>query len=838
MHAGGVGRGVWAAVVAACVALCVLVSGRAQAQPAGGTGEVRVEPDDFGVGNVSRRGDWTGVRLRIKDNGLKQRQVLIRVSLSDPDGDTPSYELERTLNPGVEQLEWVYPRLTFRFSQGDALVVTVHEAVEDAGAGGFRPGALLSRTLISPQGKAVVDPPVGIIAVLGDRALGLGTYAGGDSDGAQNQRSFHPRGHERTELALGVTPARMPDRWMGLASLDALVWAAGDPAELRGERARALREWVTRGGHLVVVLPQVGQTWTNPQSNELHDIMPVVAVQRQENVDLEPYRPLVNARVSPGADRWPRTGTVHTFRRLGDAKMPEAMEILNGPDGRCVVVRRLVGAGAVTLVGLDLNQTALAQGGLIDAEVFWHRVLGKRGRLREEPAPTTGPGPAPLGLARQPWAYDQDIERIIAQQGRAAVGVLAGFVMFVAYWLVAGPMGYMVLRSRGQNRHAWLAFVVVGIVFTGLAWGGASMLRPGRVEGRHLTFIDHVYGQPVTRARMWASVLVPWYGEATFRVPGESEDGRSLSAIAPWDSPSDETSWSGFTDLRSYVIRTRRPFEMTVPTRSTSKQVQVDWAGGPRWEMPIPTGEDGSGPGVLALVPGGGPGSDRPLVTGTLVHNLPAAMTDVTVIVVRWQTTLPRPVTGSGAVLPNVLASAFAYSVREWPAGRPLDFGLLTTPRQRREDGGTEGALLESYLRTLRPAFYGQQSFGLSQDRSSDPARMPDRLTALALFPMLPPPDLNSNAAVDYIAERRAAHGWDLGRWFTQPCVIVIGHVGAGSPGEPSPVPLTVDGEDALVLGRTVVRWVYPLPPSPPGFAGGETTTGEGREPASPDEAR
>ncbi|MDX2132661.1 MAG: hypothetical protein SFY69_11485 [Planctomycetota bacterium] len=779
-------------------------------------GDISIDLAEFGVGNLSRRGDWAGVRLRIRDNGSTQRQVLIRVALTDPDGDSPSYEIERTLNPGVEQLEWVYVRLPFREGVSEAFVVTVHEAEEDLATKGFRAGTLLARTVLQPgvSGKPVLDPRVGVMGLVGSNPLGLGVYNAEADQGS----AYHPRGHERIELALVDSPSRLPDRWMGFASLDALVWGKGDPAEVRGERARAVRDWVTRGGHLVIVLPQVGQTWTNAQSNDLHDIMPLVAVQRNENVDLAPYRPLVNVRLNTGVN-WPRSGVVHTFRRLEDARLNDAMEILNGPDGRCVAVRRLVGAGAVTLVGLDLNQTSLSQGGLIDAEVFWHRILGKRGRLKEELRDTTTSGPAPLALSRQPWAYDQDIERLIALRGRAAVGVLAGFVVFVTYWLVAGPLGFAALRARGHQRHAWLAFLGVGLAFTGLAWGGATLLRPGRVEGRHVTLLDHVYGQPVQRARMWASVLVPWYGQATFAVPGGVDDGRSLTAIAPWDGPGDETSWSGFTDLRSYVIRTRKMDEVTVPSRSTSKQVQVDWAGGPRWEMPIPVSADG-GPGVLTLVPGSGPGSDRPVLDGTLVHKLPGPLTDVTLIVVRGQVTLPRPVSGSGAVQSAVLASAYAYSVRDWPANTPLDVGLLTTPRQRREDGGSEGALLESYLRGLRPSFYGQQSFTMVQERATDVARAPERLTALALFPLLPPPELDSNMAQDYIAERRATHGWDLARWFTQPCVIVIGHLGGDGDGLAPPVPLTVNGEEAPVLGRTVVRWVYPLPPSPPGFAG------------------
>ena len=32
------------------------------------------------------------------------------------------------------------------------------------------------------------------------------------------------------------------------------------------------------------------------------------------------------------------------------------------------------------------------------------------------------------------------------------------------------------------------------------------------------------------------------------------------------------------------------------------------------------------------------------------------------------------------------------------------------------------------------------------------------------------------------------------------------------------PIPLTVDGASVPARGRTVVRWVYPLEPTPPGY--------------------
>lgn len=792
-------------------------------------GEISITLDKFGVGDVARRGDWAGIRLLLKDNTSKQRSVLVRVSCLDPDGDQPTYELERTLNPGVEQKEWVYVRLPFRSVASDTLVVSIYESVVDEATRRVVPGRLLARRAVSPNQGSIRDATEGLIGVVGNRPLGLLRYQYEATDsGATITDTWHPLGHEKTQIATGITALDLPDRWMGLAPMEALVWGMEDssqwnPTQLTGERARAVREWVERGGHFIIILPRVGQTWSDPTSNELHDMMPVVAVQRNENVDLEPYRPLVNSREKRGV-AWPRSGVVHTFRKIPEAEAADAMEILNGPDGRCVVVRRLVGAGAVTLVGLDLNQTALAQGDLIDAEVFWHRVLGRRGRLVE---PTReGPGRVRLGNARTPTVYDDVVSGQIVQGGRAAVGVLAGFVMFVAYWLVAGPLGFMILKSRGHSKHAWVGFTGVTLLFTGLAWGGASLLRPGRVEGRHLTFVDHVFGQPTQRARVWSSILIPWYGTASIEVAGGGTD-RSLNSIVAWDAPGDESSWSGFPDSRGYIVDTRKPDRITVPTRSTSKVIQADWAGGPAWKMPIPTGPDGKGSGELTLNPDWQRRGNSALLTGTLVHELPGPLRDVTLIVVQRQSTL-RPARADLSTLdPAPLLVASAFSLTDWEPLVPLDLAKKTTVA---DATGSQGAPLALWLNTLKPALSGTMYPGTIPDVSNDKSKATEYLTTLAVFPYLPPPNLEDNSTYEYAAQRRSTHGWDVSRWFTQPCIIIIGHLGTG-PDEAigSPVPLRVDGEEFPLSGRTVIRWVYPLPTNPPQFP-----TTEAEAPAVP----
>src|SRR5262245_25031235 len=96
-------------------------------------GEIQISCAWFGVGGVVRAGDWVGLRLGIKDTSDRQREVLIRIPLTDPDGDHPLYERSMTTNPGVTQPLWVYLRLPAGFRQNDLLTVQAFAAVEQGG---------------------------------------------------------------------------------------------------------------------------------------------------------------------------------------------------------------------------------------------------------------------------------------------------------------------------------------------------------------------------------------------------------------------------------------------------------------------------------------------------------------------------------------------------------------------------------------------------------------------------------------------------------------------------------------------------------------------------------
>jgi hypothetical protein len=780
-----------------------------------GTNEIKIEVEQLGSGNVAKVGVWNSIRLRLRDGGTQSRDVIVRLSSTDSDGDQPMQQVEVSTNPGVWQGVWVYTRMAFSEYGRSTLVASVYEAVpEDVDPATtpreerYRAGRLLGRIPVTPSPGQLLEGTTGLYGVIGDRALGLRAYAQRPGTG----QAWAEHHHELIQLVTGLKPEELPDRWMGLDCYSVILWASGDVDKLRGERAEALRNWVNRGGHLVIVLPAVSQLWTNEASNPIFDMLPSATFQRRENVDLMPYRPLITASTDR---RYPEKGVLHTFAINPRATPSEAMPILNGPSGDCVVVRRLVGAGMVTVIGFDFNDTRFSQFENIEADVFWHRVLGHAGNQRPQLDTQNS-----FNISdRQRWMTDRDVPSMIDITGVSAVGALVGFLVFTVYWLAVGPPLFFILKKKEMHRHSWVAFIGGGVLFTVLAWGLATFLRPLSVQGTHFTVIDHVYGQPAARARMWANVLVPSYGSATMSVgsAGGSLD-QTQNSIAPFDVPGDDSAVASFPDSRGYAIDTRSPDTMTVPVRATVKQVQVDWSGSQPWDMPRPVLAAGAPPLPEGQVPtlrvmprtedATGLAGSAPIVSGSVRHGLPGPLRNGVIIVCRGQLKV------SGNVPSNVMSTYADGNVLAFDTlDANIDYDLAALVQALRTRPTPLSNWLDDQTYRPPPGTFGGLPSGLTSDNTSPT----ERLFAASFLHQLPQPNFADSRPPASVASRQLLHGFDLSRWLTQPCIIVIGFLSeSGASGEASPVPLYVNGELVPTKGQTLVRWIYPLPGVPP----------------------
>jgi len=785
------------------IAPCAAQDGGAEGP---GGSEVELGVIDLGVGGLLRGGDWGAIRVQMTDRAAAQREIILRVSIRDADGDLAQFDRVVSANPGIPQSFWLYAWIPFN-GVGHAIEIHALEARDPAGEArgqlAYRAGRLLGST--SVFNPSIQNARLGFIGIIGTRRLGLDGYA--ISVGNQLSR---PGAHELTRLGAGLTTDAIPDRWHGLLAYDALVWGAStlrenDPSTLTPERARAIRAWIERGGHLVIVLPAADDPWYRGE-HPLRSLLPRVRVRRIDGASYESIRPLLT---ESGVFALPENATLHTFEiadaparmdsedPLAEAGSGRTVPILRTPEGQTIVAQRLLGAGAVTVVGVDLHNGDLRRLGLPDTEAIWHRVLGMRGaspRLEELSDQRRADA-----SNRTVLEFDTRLSAAIAKTGRAVRGVFFGLVVFALYWCVAGPIGFLILKWRGRAHHAWLGFVLVITVFTIIAWLGATAMRPERVSVTHLSITESVHGQDRARTRSWLSVMLPSYGTSEVALaPGSGAQAEGV--LTPWEPGSISGPLvTGFPDNTGYRIEARRPDSIRVPTRATVKQFRADWGGV-------------SGFGGIRPENGSGLRLDGMRVVGSVTHNLVGALADLRIIVVYRQIPILRPGVELGdALIARSTIWSPVLANGSWEPGTPLDLEVVTTPTTTNQGGARD------YLRDAVREGIGSAFSGVGGSRGGS---ITDRLIASRLLSQLEPPNYSTaNLGVgDRLASRRQTHGWDLGRWFTRPCVIVLGVLETDERGDALPLPLLVDGREPPASGTTLVSWVYPLEPSPPGY--------------------
>ncbi|MDX1682415.1 MAG: hypothetical protein R3336_04785, partial [Phycisphaeraceae bacterium] len=603
--------------------------------------------------------------------------------------------------------------------------------------------------------------------------------------------------HEPIQLIRGLGPADLPDRWHGYGAISTLVWTpqGGDPTDAAFSSAArsALRAWVKRGGHLVVVLPSVGQLWTD---SSLSDLLPPVDIEPREG-ELPP-----GFLGQPVRDDGIRI-RVNALWPYGDADV-----LLKGMDGDLpLVVTARRSLGRVTLIGVDLTAPALAATNLPSGTALWGAVLGRINPGAEYTKSFIDSQKEKFDIIEGPGRRHVELGRIvaplIAMRDTVATALLLAIFTFVLYWLVAGPGSWFLLRAKGASRQSWLTFVAVIAVFAAVAWGGAWLARPTHARVTHLSVVDIDGSSGLMRAQSWLRIYVPRFGNATVSLPphGEAATGEPTNTIASLGLLASDES-GGFLSQRQYEQTAAVPSGVRgVPVRSTAKQFQINYAetNGPmaqQWGFPT----------------GWVTEEDRWPV-GDLTHNLPGALRHVLVVWSRGDGTLPQVLEPKN-LKNKTWAPGQTLTLEKGP---PMDRLVkprrdYMDPRRSVKDEGYLGQLVQ-----MQTGGTWANQPGQGPGRQGPMLQLADNelvqsLHVLSFFDRLPPPVYvrqqqhsmygPGDRPLDY--RRRLGRELDISHLVTGRCLMVIGHL----PNSELPAPLRLDGDAVPSEGWTMVRWI------------------------------
>ncbi|MBX3356649.1 MAG: hypothetical protein KF724_13210 [Phycisphaeraceae bacterium] len=811
--------------------------------------QVEVKLERYGVGDRWRSGDFVGIQVSFTSDLSEPTPVRVEWSVPDANGDMAEYSRSLVLNPRQSATRWLYGRLPPMRSVGisDEFITLIRVFEERDGR---RVRELASQRIkasdaqVRPMAVSIEDDLVGIV---GAGRMGL--------DGYEPVASFGDRPvslNTATMFARGIQPRDLPDRWEGLFPYQALIWSEGSPAALSAEQSEALRTWIRRGGHLVIVLPEAGNPWTlgSATAHGLSALLPSQMPQRLEGTPVASLLPILSKSDSLRVEDATVPIQVFDPSRLDRGFVPllalpsprdsATGELAPRPgtlDGAVVAVQAMVGHGRISLIGIDvdgLHRRRLQAGDLPQADVFWNCVLGRRGDTPTAAELQGWADSEPRRLSRgQPTIFAVEgalVSGRIGLRGQAALGLLGVLALFATYWVVAGPAAWVVLGKLRQRQLTWLVFVGVALLFSGIAWGASRLMSEREPRVQHVTVLDWIARGPheppstaprLARAVSWFSAALPGYGAAEITVDRDSGERNLLTIWSPPPSGSTLT----FPNPSRYEVPIDSPGSIEVPSRATSSEFEVHWMGAlnEQWGA-LPAGDGASTiePVLEWIV------DPRVGLRGSLIHRLPSDLSSVRIIHVQpFRTPRPRLVTPPARAtdrrgarsateaplrdpLPEIDPSGNAPNygryreVPLWPAGTPLDLSSVLYPNGPAPPSvGT----VDSLQVGMRERYYARVAASGLIGGVSLPEF--DQYDLLSFYWWLQPPEYMARPEPQLARVLRTlGRTIDLSPWSNRPCLVIVGYLA----NSPLPIPIEIGGRRPPSNGLTIVRIVVPLP--------------------------
>ena len=750
-------------------------------------GDYTITVDSLGIGNSWRAGDITPIAITVSNTHPDPVSGWISWEVPDGDGDIVAWGRPLTLTPNQDVSTWLYAP-TQPWATGDtAWTIQLRTLIDGA------PSEKLASFRFSPQSinASPLSMTNGTIAVVGTHRLGLGGLAS--------------TGKIRTVLEPTITIAGLgaedlPDAWPSFSSIDTLVWANAPP-ELSYRQIKAIEEWVSRGGHLVIILPTIGDPWSlgsddGPLASMLGDLNPAIGNTPLTSLSQVIGKPTQEIDMSL---------TVRSFLE------PNTSPLFTMPDGRIIAITKDIGIGACSIIGIDLADGRLAALGLPQADIFWNRVLGRRG---DAPSPVVLQKLDDLDLLSGtiPTSTTLPMGGIAAQE--IAMSTTAGgrlgtvFLIVISYIIVGGPVSFFVLRKKRKLRWSWVWFATTSLLFTLITWILAQTTSNLPTPLRHLSIIDQVYGAPRQQVHGWFSLYLPNYAINQVSISGPE------NLLMPW-TPPELARAPSFADTRHISVNIDQvPTYFDQPSRATTANFQFDWAGGLQSEtyrLLIRTGINEE-PHVQTLKDGTPIG-----LSGIVVNKMNVPLYDVTVMWITDEKNAPasHAKDDDGNTLPWIKVSEsgkplnLAWSWRldaQWEPEEELSLNTFIPKTESLIKLGMD----KRYQQEKRWDTYGTGAAMPQQERIR-------RLEMLALYSHLKPPVYQKQAGKTQSPSshniiRKGGRRLDFASWFGRPCIIVMGFVKDAA----LPISLHVDGEEINhSSGMTMVRWVYPLGTAP-----------------------
>lgn len=533
--------------------------------------EVQVSHVGFpsvGRGDIIRAGCWTPIYVDISLIDQASFDGSIRAAQLDTDGDETFDSVEvhlRAESGGHSRIILYVPANPMT---GDGRFAVELRDQEGSVVQVVSDGVMAPRALPSETPDVVSHDDVVILSV-SEGTVGRVKDLAGVQQGQSLRQTVHV-GH--------ISPADLPEHWIGLEAVDYVVWEDAKPEQLSPRQLGALLDWCHQGGTLLIAASQSATSFA--LSGPLAKLMPAEILEIVAVADLPVTRdsllsqPIAEER--DGSTNWKGTPFPQPVPvALSKARIDATViirEPLVGPSaaGKVsdIVTRSRVGSGHLLFCGVRLQDLFSAPG---TATTFFERLFHF--------IPASGPAQAAL----TPVSLFGNVASAVGfVRSRSAYLVIS--VLFALCYVVAATWGtWAFLGSRGWRQHSWTAFAAVAVIAglgAGLAVGAARGITD-RLQ--QISVIDAAAGDSFGRGTAFFGLKTGIDKHLDLWMPSDwlmaREPEVSSCFLRPLPAGTDWRQGASFADPEDYALRPASAEVVGARFRATLKRFEGRWDG-------------------------------------------------------------------------------------------------------------------------------------------------------------------------------------------------------------------------------------------------------------------
>lgn len=342
----------------------------------------------------------------------------------------------------------------------------------------------------------LIDPQVRLVGVIGEVsfATALGPWEQGEGT--------PPYG---TFAAAKFEPERVPSVAMGFDALDALVVRSTVAERLLPAQLGAIRQWVRRGGRLIVIADEPGESWSRwfPPGEAPITLDPPTGESPRGPM------PFGELRLDPSRlTAWRPVARTETGRRDGWV-LGQTQFDRDATGQRGLIATGPVGFGMVSVAGFEPRDSMTLLDSAMLASI-WSNLAepmlmarsgsseedepgGSSPRRRRWYAPSSGASQA----ERDAIIVAAENAIVVPELGNTIFYAIAGAVLLLA--ALVGPIDALVLKKLRARDRSWLTAIAWTALATYAAWMMPRVVHTGDTQIGRVGALDLIVRGPAGR---------------------------------------------------------------------------------------------------------------------------------------------------------------------------------------------------------------------------------------------------------------------------------------------------------------------------------------------------